>query len=125
MSKARELPASVGFIDLSGGMYDTEKPFFSTVPFTKTKDAQATMSNVKSVYKTVLLNNIRGREKQFTLDINGFEIVQKQTTYSAWEDGPSVVSKHYPEMESLLKKHLKADKVVIYDHTVSALVCLK
>ena len=108
---------SIQFLDTGSELYKTEKPFYSNVPFTKSPEAR--LSNVQSITQTIKIADIRGSEDQFDLDRNGFGLLKHRTSFDSWKDGKRVVEEHYPEVERLLKDELKAEEVIIYDHTVS------
>lgn len=119
MSKFQEYTVTLGFLDSGNDLYQSEKPFYSNVPFTKSPDARS--SNVQSVSRNVKIADIRGSEDLFSLDIHGFQLIKNNTRFDNWKDGERVVADHYPEVEALLKQELHADEVIIYDHTVSEL----
>ncbi|KAJ4321443.1 hypothetical protein N0V84_005365 [Fusarium piperis] len=64
---------SLEFLDDKDSKYNTEKPYYSNVPFTKT-DAPST--NVVSKKSRVTLHDIRGNEDLFSLDVHRFELVK-------------------------------------------------
>lgn len=60
----------------------------------------------------------RGREQEFTLDRNGFELVQAPSQVRDFYSDDEVKRSYYPEVEQLLCDRLGAARVVVFDHTV-------
>jgi hypothetical protein len=56
--------------------------------------------------------------KSFSLDREGFELVRHPTVVRNFYDDEEVRRVYYPAVEAFLKATLKADRVVIFDHTV-------
>jgi hypothetical protein len=56
--------------------------------------------------------------KGFSLDREGFELVRHPTVVRNFYDEEEVRRVYYPAVEAFLKATLKADRVVIFDHTV-------
>jgi hypothetical protein len=63
------------------------------------------------------IEDARGREAEFTLDRNGFQLVQAPTQVRDFFSREEVARVYYPEVERLLKRELGAHRVVIFDHT--------
>jgi len=60
----------------------------------------------------------RGRESEFTLDRNGFSLVDSPTTVVNFYDPEEVKRVYYPEVERLLRETMGAARVVVFDHNV-------
>ena len=56
--------------------------------------------------------------KDFSLDREGFELVRHPTVVRNFYDDEEVRRVYYPLVEAFLRATLKADRVVIFDHTV-------
>ncbi len=56
--------------------------------------------------------------KEFSLDREGFRLVRHPTVVRNFYDDEEVRRVYYPAAEAFLKATLKADRVVIFDHTV-------
>ncbi|HVW68277.1 MAG TPA: CmcJ/NvfI family oxidoreductase [Steroidobacteraceae bacterium] len=55
------------------------------------------------------------------LDVSGFELIEHRSTLADWasfRDGEQVKAIDYPEVEAALKARTRADKVVLFDHTL-------
>jgi hypothetical protein len=67
---------------------------------------------------TVLIEDARGREPEFTLDRNGFTLIKAPTAVRNFYDSDEIKSVYYPEVERLLRHTLGASRVVVFDHNV-------
>ena len=93
-------------------LYDTSKPIQVTPPFPR-----SSRTNVQlTPGPTEILNDVRGREDQFTLDNNGFRYVHAPTNFKDWSSQPQIAKEFLPEMEELLKREVDGcDEVIFYD----------
>ncbi|KAM3514408.1 hypothetical protein MY11210_001962 [Beauveria gryllotalpidicola] len=66
----------------------------------------------------VLIKDIAGHEDKYTLDRNGFQVVQRAVTERDFVDEEQIKSGYYAETEKLLKDVTGADRVFIFDHTI-------
>ncbi len=66
--------------------------------------------------REVLIQDGRGRESEFSLDRNGFQLVKAPTQVRDFYSREEVQSVYYPEVERLLKDVLGASRVVVFDH---------
>lgn len=64
----------------------------------------------------VRIEDARGRENEFTLDRNGFQLVRAPTRVADFYSDEEVKAVYYPEVERLLKEKLGASRVFIFDH---------
>jgi hypothetical protein len=67
---------------------------------------------------TVLIEDARGRGPEFTLDRNGFTLINAPTAVRNFYDPGEIKSVYYPEVERLLRDMLGASRVVAFDHNV-------
>ncbi|KAG6909734.1 hypothetical protein DXG01_015722 [Tephrocybe rancida] len=74
--------------------------------------------NVFQEQKEVLIENIRGRENEFTLDNAGFQLVHRSAKHTAFVDDAEIQREYYPESEELIKSVTGASRVVFFDHTI-------
>ncbi|KUI62386.1 Uncharacterized protein in dcmA 3'region [Cytospora mali] len=77
--------------------------------------------NYTDVTFDTLIDDIRGRESQYTLDRDAFQVVQgvPESKEKAFVDDESIRANYYPEVEELLLRHIPgAHKVVFFDHTI-------
>lgn len=67
--------------------------------------------------RKVVVHDLRGREDCFSLDTNGFEFVNHETTEKFLEKA-SIEKNYYTEMEQLIKERTGAHKVQIITHRI-------
>ena len=68
--------------------------------------------------RDVKIEDARGREAEFTLDRNGFQLVRAPSQVHDFYSDEEIKRTYYPEVEQLLRDTLGATKVAIFDHTV-------
>ncbi|GAP88040.1 putative methyltransferase-like protein [Rosellinia necatrix] len=66
----------------------------------------------------VRITNIAGREAEFTLDEQGFQIHRHVAEEKDFVDDEHIKAVYYPETEQLLKDVTGASKIFIFDHTI-------
>ncbi|KAL2259719.1 hypothetical protein VTK26DRAFT_6510 [Humicola hyalothermophila] len=66
----------------------------------------------------VVVTDISGSEKNYTLDSHGFQIVQHASKEKQFLDEEAIRSEYYRETEQLLKDVTGASRVLIFDHTI-------
>jgi hypothetical protein len=66
----------------------------------------------------VRIEDARGRESQFLLDRNGFQLVRSSSRVADFYSPDEVERVYYAEVERLLRDTLGATRVAIFDHTV-------
>jgi len=68
----------------------------------------------------VIIHDIRGRETDFDINVNGFGVVKGiHSEEKEFTDDESIKSKYYPEVEKVLLDNVAgAKKVFLFDHTV-------
>jgi len=60
----------------------------------------------------------RALAKTFSLDREGFELVRHPVAVKSFYDEAEIKRVYYPAVEAFMRAALKADRVVIFDHTV-------
>lgn len=68
--------------------------------------------------RQVRIEDARGREADFTLDRNGFALVNAPSQVRDFYDPDEIKAVYYPEVERLLRDKLGASRVVVFDHNV-------
>jgi hypothetical protein len=71
--------------------------------------------------QSIPIRNGRALPDELSLDKQGFELVNHETSVSDFYDRDEVQRVYYPEIERLLKDATGASKVVIFDHQVRCL----
>jgi hypothetical protein len=66
----------------------------------------------------VRITDISGRESDYTLDKNGFQVHTQTAREKDFLDDDHIKSVYYPETEQLLKDVTGASKIFIFDHTI-------
>ncbi|KAI5862885.1 hypothetical protein GGS23DRAFT_597192 [Durotheca rogersii] len=65
------------------------------------------------------VDNLRGREGEFTIDNSGFAVFREPSSETAFTDDAAIRGTYYREVEALLRKRVPGvKKVVIFDHTI-------
>jgi hypothetical protein len=69
---------------------------------------------------TVTIHDIRGRESDFDMNVNGFGVLTTgESKEKSFTDDESIKTNYYPEVEKLLLDNVPgAKRVFIFDHTV-------
>ncbi|KAF2205488.1 hypothetical protein GQ43DRAFT_362322 [Delitschia confertaspora ATCC 74209] len=68
--------------------------------------------------RPITIHDIAGREAEFTLDGNGFQIVRHESNEKEFVDDEKLRTEYYAETEKLLKDVTGATRVFIFDHTI-------
>jgi len=66
----------------------------------------------------VHVENGRSRQSSFTLDRHGFALLSARSAVSDLYDEAAVRAAYYPEVELTLRQHLRATRVVAFDHNI-------
>ena len=68
----------------------------------------------------VTINDIRGREQEFDMNVNGFRTLSGiESAEKEFTDDEAIKANYYPEVEKVLLDNVPgADRVFIFDHTV-------
>jgi hypothetical protein len=74
--------------------------------------------NFDNETRSVVIEDIRGRETAFSLDQHGFAAIQHKSHETAFVSENSIRAIYYPESEALLRETLNAQRVLIFDHTI-------
>ena len=116
-------------------IYQTEKPYHINLP-ANALGVHVQSNEVSREYAGMRIENLRGSENKFTLDIHGFQIFQDihwddssyWSTHTAaaltsdlYHDPDSVRKYYYPKVESLLKEKLRAQSAKAFTHDVRLL----
>jgi hypothetical protein len=66
----------------------------------------------------VAISDGRSIRDRFSLDKEGFTLVDQQTSVRDFSDEDDIRKTYYPEAIDFIRTHLCADRVVVFDHTV-------
>jgi hypothetical protein len=62
------------------------------------------------------------RAKSFSLDREGFALREFHSPFAQWDDDAAIRSQFYGDVAEFVKKEVGAKRVVIFDHTIRALI---
>ena len=110
--------ASIHFLAHSE-VYRTEKPY--SLRYTG-EEAVARTNIELDKYDDIPIHDIRGYERRFSLEENGFTIstLSSRMLYQDFADPDKVIRIYLHEIASHLKKLLGARHVQVYEHLVSS-----
>ncbi|OJA12443.1 hypothetical protein AZE42_08206 [Rhizopogon vesiculosus] len=94
---------------------DGSRPFTSVNADAKT--GQRATNWVTEVH-TVEIEDVRGKESNYTLDTAGFQYHTRPSKHATFVDDEEIRSEYYPESIELIKEVTGASKVVLFDHTI-------
>lgn len=83
---------------------------------TQTYPGTAAEKRRKHVPHSVNIKDMRSIRDQFTLDGNGFEMVDHHSQVKNWKDDEEVKAVYYPEVIELMKKKTGASHVIVVSH---------
>ncbi|KNZ77549.1 hypothetical protein J132_05142 [Termitomyces sp. J132] len=66
----------------------------------------------------VVVENIRGNESEFTLDVSGFQYYTHNSRCKSFNTDAEVRENYYPESIDVIKRLTGASKVILFDHTI-------
>jgi hypothetical protein len=80
--------------------------------------AEVSRRSGKYVAQTVAIRNGRELLNKLSLDTNGFVLTDHETAVKDFYNPDEVALVYYPEVERLIKRVTKAERVVVFDHIV-------
>jgi hypothetical protein len=102
-------------------LFATEKPFAFRYDV---GDQEVPQTNMEMQPHPCVLRNMRGAENQFSLEKQGFEVLQlgEIISYECFFDDQAV-QPYFRKLEDLVKRRLNASQVQVFRHGVSSPVC--
>ena len=90
------------------------------MPVNETKDTITKIPTYSGNFNPQIkgINNGRTWHKPFNIDVHGFELISHKTQVKNFLDIEELETKYYDEIKTLIKYHIHANKVHIFDHTV-------
>lgn len=64
------------------------------------------------------IENVRGKEGEFSLDTSGFQYFRHPQKYTSFSNDEEIAREYYPESIELVKKLTGASRIQPFDHTV-------
>lgn len=98
-------------------LYHTEKPYFVVIEEGEGKIPSTETNLELAPVHGIPLQDIRGRESEFTLECNGFKYL-KHTTHASADDEEDNWVAYSKEMARLIQEECGAGKVICYDYRV-------
>lgn len=97
--------------------HETEKPY--KLQYDPGEDLPR-KNCVDEVTDGIVIHDFRGREKDFTLDWQGFCVVELETQLAPedFDDDAKVKQVYYAELKMMLKKELGARRVEVLEHGI-------
>jgi hypothetical protein len=74
-------------------------------------------SNVKIEAKSVVIENVRGKEDSVSLDTAGFQFYKHTSKHTTFDNDEEIYRVYYPESIELIKKLTGASRVELFDHS--------
>jgi hypothetical protein len=75
--------------------------------------------NIENEDKTVVIENIRGKEDSVSLDTTGFLFYKHPAKHTSFANDEEIRNEYYPESAELIKKLTGASRVELFDHSKS------
>ncbi|KAM3565132.1 hypothetical protein MY1884_000382 [Beauveria asiatica] len=108
--------------DVSANLHYYHPPADGSVPYNNIDPAPPLPDrNYSDVVQPTTIHDIRGRESDFTLDRDAFQVIQDvpPSAELSFTSDDSIAAHYYPEVERLLLDRIPgATKVYIFDHTI-------
>ncbi|KAK4194398.1 methyltransferase CmcJ [Triangularia verruculosa] len=90
-------------------LFEREKPYV-VLSELAASDSDFRHTNIELEFgKPQVIQDIRGREAEFTLDSNGFQVCHQRSALGAWEKAHDIEVIYLPEVEALLRNELGPD----------------
>jgi hypothetical protein len=74
--------------------------------------------NVEREEKSVVIENIRGKEDSVSLDTAGFQFYKHTSKHTTFDNDEEIRREYYPESIELIKKLTGASRVELFDYTI-------
>ncbi|KAL4068713.1 hypothetical protein V8B97DRAFT_790605 [Scleroderma yunnanense] len=94
---------------------DGSKPYIGVMPDPVTGRPS---QNWLDDFHTIQIEDVRGREDQYTLDDAGFQYYRHPAKHTTFLNDEEIKEEYYPESIELIKKLTGATRVVIFAHVV-------
>ena len=73
--------------------------------------------NFEREEKTVIVENMRGKENSVSLDTAGFQFYHYFSKHTTFANDEEIRQEYYPESAELIKKVTGASRVELFDHS--------
>lgn len=93
---------------------DGSKPY-TTVNADPTTGDRA--RNWEQVPNDVEIENVRGKESEYSLDTSGFQYFRAPQKYTSFTNDEEIIREYYPESIELVKRLTGASRIQPFDHS--------
>ncbi|ATY64553.1 methyltransferase [Cordyceps militaris] len=108
--------------DVSANLNYYQPPADNSLPYNNIDPAPPLPErNYSDVVQATTIHDIRGREADFSLDRDAFQVIQDvpPSAETAFASDASIAAHYYPEVEQLLLAQIPgAQRVFLFDHTI-------
>lgn len=73
--------------------------------------------NWKEDVRSVQIEDVRGKEDEYSLDTTGFQFFRYPTKHTRFLDDAEIKAEYYPETIELIKKITGATEVILFEHS--------
>lgn len=73
--------------------------------------------NFEREEKSVVIENVRGKENYVSLDTAGFQFYRYPSKHTTFANDEEIREEYYPESAELIKKVTGASRVELFDHS--------
>jgi hypothetical protein len=73
--------------------------------------------NIEVEAKSVVIENVRGKEDSVSLDTAGFQFYKHTSKHTTFDNDEEIYREYYPESIELIKKLTGASRVELFDHS--------
>ena len=73
-------------------------------------------NNIGHDYKSMIIENVRGKQDSFSLDTTGFQFYKHTSKFNAFDNDEEIRTKYYSESIEVIKKLTRASRVEIFEH---------
>ncbi|KAI0311577.1 hypothetical protein OF83DRAFT_1177433 [Amylostereum chailletii] len=82
------------------------------------RDSNKFSANWETRPHAVSIEDVRGKEDEYTLDRVGFQFFKHPASHTAFKNDKDIEKEYYPESIDFIKQVTGASRVVIFDHTI-------
>jgi hypothetical protein len=98
-------------------LYQIEKPFYLNLPL---PPGQPDTNFVGTTYEDIKIQNVRGIESCFSLDVHGFEYCALEKLQIGLDDKAQIEDDYLRSVSTFLKTKFDTEHVYVFDYTVSS-----
>lgn len=115
-----DITASLCFLEQLP-LYRHEKPY-RIIPSAEETYQYSVTNIVPQFHENIRIADVRERRSELSLNKHGFQVLSHASKYPVLDDLP-LIAGYKNEVDELLAKHLKAEKVICFDFRVCIANC--